>query len=444
MHRVGSPLPKYLLGVFFGMFVPLLGTAQEVKSLDLPTYPIEMTEGSCTPESYSFLGEVIGEARVVALGEASHGTGTITEQKRCLIAYLVEQKGFSVVAFEAFYTMTNRANDYIQGERKALAPSHVTWGTQEVYNFFVWARDYNLSHSTDERFRAVGVDVYANLETAEDVLQFIERVDPAFLNQARASYRDILALYSGDDPRKDSYTYIQKARAVSTHLNSRRQAYLASDSEAQVERGLHSAEVVVQGLLRAFEPSRERRDAFMAKNVQALLQDHEKVVFWAHNQHIRESPTPSIAAGTRLAEALGDDYVSVATTFSEGTNSRVIADRRNFSNCLGGEPTDDQKKESERRTISCVERVPPPREGSLEAFLLNVSLTNTFIDLRSDKPLPPPLAKSIAMRDLGTISQAESYQFTNLGENYDALIFLEEVSAATLFQSSNPSGETNP
>ena len=396
-----------------------------------------MVNGSCTPESYSFLGEVIGEARVVALGEVSHLTGTITEHKQCIIAYLVEQQGFSVVAFEAHYTSADRLNVYIQGEREGLAPSYYVYGTQEVHDFFEWARDYNLSRPAEERFRVFGVDVYATRETFQDVLGFIERADPTFLNQARSAYRDILAFYSGDSSERDSYAYIQSAETVMAHLESHRDVYLQNYPEAEVERGLHSAEVVVQHLLRVFEPLSGQRDAFMSENVQALLQDHEKIIFWAHNQHVRESPTPYVAAGTLLAEALGDNYLSVATTFSEGTNRRVIANRQNFSDCIGIEPTEEQKKEAERRTISCVERVPPPQEGSLEAFLLDLSLANTFIDVRSGD-LPALLAKPIPMRDLGTISQAESYQFTHLGENYDTLIFLEEVSAATVLQSSNP------
>ena len=122
MRRAGLLLlSEYLLG-FVGIVAPLsFSTAQEV-SLDIPTYPIEMTDGSCTPESYSFLADIIGDARVVALGEASHSTGTITKHKQCIISYLVEQQGFSAVAFEASYTRMYRANDYIRGGRENLAP----------------------------------------------------------------------------------------------------------------------------------------------------------------------------------------------------------------------------------------------------------------------------------------------------------------------------------
>ena len=443
MRRVGSPLPKYLLGVFLGMVAPLSGTAQEVKSPNLPTYPIEMTEGSCTPESYSFLGELIGEARVVALGEASHGTGTITEHKRCLITYLVEQRGFSVVAFEAAYTLTDNIDAYIQGDRDDLAPqlgsfAFYAYGTEEVYDFFAWARAYNLAHPAGERFHVVGVDAYAFQETADDVLDFIELADPTFLDAARSAY-------AGINPAND-VSDIEGVRAVAERLTARRGVYLEKYSEVLVGRALHSAEALVQHFINVSDSSRWR-DKFMSDNVQALLESHEKVVLWAHNGHVVEGEVPFTTAGAYLAESLGDDYFSVAITFGQGMNRRTVPARWVAEDCAEYGCTEEQKDSLENHSpLSRVDKVPLPRDGSLEAFLLERIGTNVFVDLRADENLPTPLRSTIPMRWIGTVYKPGAYQLTDLSA-FDALIFLGTVSAATDLQAGNPferNVNTNP
>src|SRR5689334_21942379 len=94
------------------------------------------------------LKEWIGDARIVALGEATHGTHEFFEMKHRMLRFLVEEMGFNTFAIEANLPEANLLNDYLhtgQGDPAALLDGlHFwTWDTQEVLDMILWMRAHN-------------------------------------------------------------------------------------------------------------------------------------------------------------------------------------------------------------------------------------------------------------------------------------------------------------
>ncbi len=110
--------------------------------------PLTTAEAGNPYQDLAAFGKAIGDARVVALGEATHGTREIFQMKHRLLEYLVKEKGFTVFAIEANWPESMAVDRYIKtGEgdpRKALADMYFwTWQTEEVLAMVEWMRAYN-------------------------------------------------------------------------------------------------------------------------------------------------------------------------------------------------------------------------------------------------------------------------------------------------------------
>src|SRR5262245_28688700 len=127
------------------------------------------------------LRAVIGNARIVAMGEATHGTREFFQLKHRLIEYCVSQLGFTIIGFEAEYGTTLAVNDYVL-DGKGSAADTVTgmgfsiWDTEEVLALVEWIRAWNASH--DRKVKFYGFDMQSSAASALHLLGYLERVAP--------------------------------------------------------------------------------------------------------------------------------------------------------------------------------------------------------------------------------------------------------------------------
>ncbi len=96
------------------------------------------------------LAPSIGTARIVSLGEATHGTREIFQMKHRLVEFLASEQGFTIFAIEANMPEAYRVNDYVlhgTGDPKALLKGMYfwTWNTEEVLAMIEWMRQFNAS-----------------------------------------------------------------------------------------------------------------------------------------------------------------------------------------------------------------------------------------------------------------------------------------------------------
>ena len=121
--------------------------------------PLKTVEAGCAFADLQPLKPVIGSARIVALGEATHGTREFFQLKHRLLEFLVTEMSFTTFAIEANWPEALAVNDYVLHGRgdpaKVLAGLHFwTWDTEEVLDLILWMRQYNIlsTHTTKVTF----------------------------------------------------------------------------------------------------------------------------------------------------------------------------------------------------------------------------------------------------------------------------------------------------
>src|SRR6266436_8513510 len=147
---------------------------------------------------YDGLLALIGDARVVLLGEASHGTHEFYRERARITRRLIEAKGFTIVAAEADWPDAYRVNRFVRGGGRdgaaidALAdfrrfPAWM-WRNADVLDFVDWLRQHNEGESANGAAGFYGLDLYSLAASSEAVLTYLETVDPDAAVRARRRY----------------------------------------------------------------------------------------------------------------------------------------------------------------------------------------------------------------------------------------------------------------
>jgi erythromycin esterase-like protein len=137
------------------------------------------------------LRKVVGDARIVSLGEATHGTREFFQLKHRMLEFLATQMGFTIFSIEANMPEAYRLNDFVlhgKGDAAKLIKGMYfwTWDTQEVLDMVVWMREFNQSGKGRVEF--TGFDMQTPNVADEIVRDFIAKADPEYAPAlARAS-----------------------------------------------------------------------------------------------------------------------------------------------------------------------------------------------------------------------------------------------------------------
>jgi erythromycin esterase len=314
-------------------------------------------------EDLAPLKPVLMNARIVGLGESTHGTSEFQRVKHRLLEFLVKEMGYTAFAMEAGYSETQPMNDYIlhgTGNRADVLSKlgYVAWDMEEFAAMVDWMRAYNRTVPEARKVRFYGVDIYRNSIGRAKVMAAVRRVLPAAVAPTDSLFR-VLAEQERRWPSWDT-TVIAAARApldtLASRLEARRHAAPAVLTPAEWDEIIQLVEVMRQVAVR------RHRDQYMAQNL-AYLIDREapgtKFVFWAHDDHIT---LDSLSVGYFLRQRYGDGYYAVGLYFNQG----IYLTRAIF-------PLGDFK----------IGTQPPAAEGMLEWFLARAELPRFFLDLRA-------------------------------------------------------------
>lgn len=143
------------------------------------------------------LKRLVGEARIVALGEPTHGSREVFQMKHRLLEFLVEEMGFSVFSIEANMPESFRVNDYVlRGEGSTRELIHGmyfwTWATEEVRDMVEWMRHHNAEPDASRkgpRVTFTGFDVQTPDVATKVVTGFVEKADPGYAPIVRKAAR---------------------------------------------------------------------------------------------------------------------------------------------------------------------------------------------------------------------------------------------------------------
>lgn len=372
------------------------------------------------------LAEAIDGARVVGLGEATHGQHEAFELKRALTMQLVRDRGFRVVAYEASSSSVLACDAYVAGTSDDLVAarrglSMLVWDVEENVALLEDLRAWNRAAEPHERVRFVGIDVQDPTKAGARLAEIVAARSPELATTSRELGARIepavQALWSG---RHDDFD-----RVTSDWEALRRSLEALDLGESTFEAELRVEELA--GAL-AMATSAGGRDAAMARMLLAIL-EHEgsrsRAVLWAHNAHVMRGPlrflsTDELAMGGPLAAALGDGYYAVGFAFGEGEFQAL-------------EALQDGSWAFQRYALGA------PPAGTLESAFVAARLGDCIVDVRSAPragPVGAWLEGGHLQRWYGgygipkDFDDPSKFPITVPRKDFDALVFLARTSAA--------------
>jgi len=357
------------------------------------------------------LKAILQDARIVGLGESTHGTSEFQRAKHRLFEFLVKEMGYTAFTLEGAYSDAQPLNDYIlhgTGSRADVLSKvgYTVWDTEEFAAMVDWMRAYNRTLPEARKVRFYGVDIYRNSIGRAKVMAAVRRVLPAAVAPTDSLFR-VLAEQERRWPSWDT-TVIAAARApldtLASRLEARRHAAPAVLAPAEWDEIIQLVGVMRQVAMR------KRRDRHMAQNLSYLI-DHEqtgtKFVFWAHDDHIT-ADSPSV--GYFLRQRYADGYYAIGLYFNQGTYlTRAIF------------PLGDFK----------IQTQPPAAGGMLEWFLARAGVPRFFLDLRAPSGKPSVDSWLHTSREAFAGGWASEYSVgindtLKVREWYDGLLFVSE------------------
>jgi erythromycin esterase-like protein len=300
--------------------------------------------------------DLIGDARVVLIGEATHGTHDFYDMRAHLTRALIASRGFNIVAVEADWPDAHRANRWVRGQgdddsaHQALSDfvrfPRWMWRNRVTVQFLEWLRGYNLAEPGQRDVSFYGLDLYSLHRSIDAVLRYLERVDPMAADRARERYACFDMF--GADPQFYGHATthggesscqrevvaqlveLQRSAAEYASRDGRIAAddYFAAAQNAQV---VSDAEQYYRVMYASGRESWNLRDRHMMATLEAIMAHtrrmtgRAKAVVWAHNSHLGDARATQMTEygelnlGQLARQSFGDDVLSIGFTTHAGS-----------------------------------------------------------------------------------------------------------------------------
>lgn len=303
--------------------------------------------GGIEHENVDSLLDRIGDARIVLLGEATHGTSEFYRMRAHITRELIRRRGFTVVAVEADWPDAGRVDHYVRHLTSPPAPWKAftrfptwMWRNYEVEQFVHWLRDYNSDVAVAERRAGFyGLDLYSLYTSIEAVLRYLDSVDADAAAVARARY-GCLTPWQGDPAAYGRAVLTSGYRgcedevvAMLRDMLDKRMDYQLRDGERYLDalqnaRVVANAERYYRAMYYGSRDSWNLRDQHMFETLQVLLAfrgPDTKAVVWEHNSHVGNAAATEMGArgelnvGQLARERFGDAAYLVGFGTDHGT-----------------------------------------------------------------------------------------------------------------------------
>ena len=396
---------------------------------------------------YGPLLERVGEARVVLLGEASHGTHEFYRERARITRRLIEEKGFGAVVVEADWPDAYRVNRFVRGlpgDEEAVDaldgfkrfPTWM-WRNADVLDFVGWMRDRNDPLEEPRRAGFYGLDLYSLHTSMQAVLRYLDRVDPAAARRARDRYACFD--HFGEDPQAYGYAasfglsdgcqddvvapLVEITRRALDY--ARRDGLVAADEFFQAEQNarlVKDAEAYYRAMFGGRASSWNLRDRHMTETLEAVIAHlahtgrPAKVAVWAHNSHLGDARFTEMGEGGEVnvgqlvREKFGKGVVSVGFTTHAGTVTAAT----------------DWDAPAERK------RVRPSMPGSYEGLFHDVGLSRFLLMLGPSAPAglhEPRLERAIGVIYRPETERISHYFHARLPQQFDVVLHFDETRA---------------
>lgn len=400
------------------------------------------------------LEAIVGDARVVLIGEGSHGTHEFWAARAGITRWLIKQKGFCAVAAEADWPDAYRVNRYVRGEGEDTTADAALRGFQRfpawmwrnvvVRDFAEWLQVHNRQRrSLGQRETGFyGLDLYSLHRSMEEVISYLDGVDPRAADRARRRYACFDHVTADDG---QAYGY---AAAFGAGLSCEREVvdqlidmhhsaidYLHHDGlvaedelfyAQQNAQTVRDAEVYYRAMFSGRVTSWNLRDEHMARTLESLLThldrhsgaDPARIILWAHNSHVGDARATEVSSDGQLTlgqlarQRFGDDCRLIGLTTYTGTVTAASE--------WGGV--------AERKVVR------PALNGSVEELFHEADRPEFVISAMIDRAAEDPLSTVRLGRAIGVIYLPATerqchYYHVRPADQYDAIIHIDRTRA---------------
>jgi erythromycin esterase-like protein len=396
-----------------------------------------------------------GNARVVLLGEASHGTSEFYRARAQISKRLIAHHGFNIVAVEADWPDAATIDRYVrhrqkrEGEEKAFErfPSWM-WRNREVDSFIRWIRRHNHGRDYDQMTGFYGLDLYNMQGSMRAVIDFLEEEDPEAAKVAKKRY-GCLEPWS-DDPAAYGRMALFEGYArcevpvmeMLRELMQRNFDCLSEECDEWLDaaanaRLVKNAEAYYRVMYHGAAESWNLRDTHMFETLLQLLEAKgpgSKAIVWAHNSHIGN------AAYTEMGQARGELNIGQLTKERFDAKARLIGFGTHTGTVAAADDWDEPMQ---------VKAVRPSLEGSYERASHDSRLPRFLLDLRAEeigRDIREALMEPRLERFIGVIYRPETERWSHysqciLPRQYDGWVWFDETSAVTPLPGEQRPGE---
>src|SRR5438105_3664792 len=399
---------------------------------------------------YDGLLKLIGNARFVLVGEATHGTHEFYSERAAITKRLIAEKGFSVVAIEADWPDSARVHRYVRSNTADANANEALsgfrrfpiwmWRNTVVVEFVEWLRGFN--RDIDPKRALVGfygMDLYSLHASIEAVLKYLKKVDPESAKRAQLRY----SCFDHFSRKPQEYGYATTVGAAEPceeavveqliELQSKAAEFLSRDGDVAAEelffaeqnaRLVKNAEQYYRSMFRGRASSWNLRDRHMVETIEALVAHlngsrQTKAIVWAHNSHLGDARATEMSehgefnVGQLIREHFGTEVVLVGFTTHHGTVTAAS----------------DWGADAERKNVR------PALRGSYEELFHETGPRRFWINLRNASEKPASALHGLRLeRAIGVIYRPESerlshYFHARLSKQFDAVIHIDGTRA---------------
>jgi len=398
---------------------------------------------------YDALMSIIGDARLVLLGEASHGTHEFYRERAQITKRLIKEKNFTAVAVEADWPAAYRVNRYVRGISNDVSASEALadfkrfptwmWRNADVLDYIGWLREHNDAlESPSKHVGFYGLDLYSLYSSTRAVLDYLDKVDPQAAQRARFRY----SCFDHFNENVEAYGYAAsfglstscEQQVIDELIDLRQQfaTYMRQDGNVamneffyaeQNARLVKNAEEYYRSMFQSRISSWNLRDRHMAETLDALIKhldrqdQHSKIVLWAHNSHLGDARATQMGQGGELnvgqlvRERYNEEAVLVGFTTHHGTVTAA-----------SGWDSGAERK-----------HVRPALPESYESLLHETGLPAFMLPLRNSKASnylrEPRLERAIGVVYLPETERSSHYFSASLPEQFDVVLHFDETRA---------------
>ena len=395
---------------------------------------------------YDVLLDLIGDSRIVLLGEASHGTHEFYFERAATTKRLIAEKGFTLLAIEADWPDASRAHRYVRGTsadanaNEALSgfrrfPAWM-WRNTVVVEFVEWLRGFNKDVDPKRAPAGFyGMDLYSLHASIHAVLSYLQKVDPDAAKRARARY----SCFDHFSREPQEYGYAATAGATEScedavveqlaELQRKAGEFLSRDGEMAAEelffaeqnaRLVKNAEQYYRSMFRGRASSWNLRDRHMVETIEALVAHlngsrQPKAIIWAHNSHLGDARATEMSQHGELnvGQLIREHYGGEAVLIGFSTHHRTVT------------AASDWGAAAQRKNVR------PALEDSYEELFHQTGLPRFWIDLRNagDKIGGTRLERAIGVIYRPETERLSHYFHARLPKQFDAIIHIDETRA---------------